>query len=97
MKKANFHDIQAQVIAKIWKDPEFKKKFLHDPIGVLKEMGVHFPANFKVKVHEDAPHTLTFVIPPKPSHTEELTEKEMLLMAGGSGCCVTEYITITFN
>ena len=64
----------AQVIAKAWSDPAFKKKLLSDPKGALSDAGVKVPANVNIHVHEDEPSSLHLVLPrkPKPLSQDEL-------------------------
>jgi hypothetical protein len=73
-------NIKAKVIAKCWKDPEFKKRFLRAPEECLKEMG-YYHADTKVKAIEDQENQFTFVIPAKPSSSENLTDTELEKMA----------------
>jgi hypothetical protein len=76
-------DVRAKIIAKCWKDPAFKKKFLANPMECLKEMGLELPKGIKVKAIEDQKDQFTFVIPQKPVDSEELSEKELEKIAAG--------------
>lgn len=72
-----------QLIAKVWKDPTFKKKLLTNPKQTLIEMGYQIPEGINVRVVEDDAKTLTFVIPHAPKEVNELSEKELCNLAGG--------------
>lgn len=72
-----------EVITKAWKDPTFKKKLLSDPKSALKEFGIEIPANTNVKVIEDSANTYTFVIPAAPKNVSQLSESELIKVAGG--------------
>lgn len=86
----NFYETRAKVIAKAWKDPNFKQKLLKDPKVALKEMGYVAPENVKVKCIEESKTTLTFVLPAAPADVNQLSEKELSKVAGGGGIYVTE-------
>ncbi|MFI5335016.1 MAG: NHLP leader peptide family RiPP precursor [Chlamydiales bacterium] len=73
----------AQVLAKAWADESFKKKLLKHPEQTLKEMGIEFPANTKVEIHEQKGKVVHFFIPPKPGG--ELSETELRNVAAGVG------------
>jgi len=56
----------AKVVAKAWADDGFKEKLIKDPIPILKENGVEFPAGAKLNVIEAEGGEVYLVIPPKP-------------------------------
>lgn len=72
----------AQIVAKTWSDPEFKKKLLANPNKVLNENGIHFPDGVTVKIHENSDTTVHFVLPPSSIH--ELTEEELRKDSAGN-------------
>ena len=47
--------IYAMVVARIWKDPDYKQNFFADPQGVLSKEGIHINHGAKVQVVEDTP------------------------------------------
>ncbi len=65
-------ELEAQIIAKAWKDPKYKARLLKDPKGVLQEEiqaidpTVELPAALKVHVHEEAPNAYHLVLPRNP-------------------------------
>ena len=81
----NFRDKYRQVIMRAWKDPNFKKRLLADPMTVLREGGLEIPAGVTVKVYEDT-HKLRHLVlptPPKSGESRELTDEELETVAGG--------------
>ena len=52
-----------RVINKSWDDPEFKRRLLADPVGVLRAEGVNLPEGVRVRVIEDTAKTLHLVLP----------------------------------
>ncbi len=74
-------------MAKAWKDPAFKAKLLKNPSEALEEMGWEVPENITVKTIEDKPGSYTFMLPSKPVKANELSEKELMELAGGSFTC----------
>jgi hypothetical protein len=76
--------IQEQVIARAMKDQSFRRALLNDPGGVLaQEYHVHLPAHVAVRVLEEAPHTLTLILPAQAEVGLELTDAELLEISGG--------------
>ena len=78
---------RAEIVARVWEDPEYKKRLLADPKAALAEMGVEVPDSVDLKVVETTPSQSYFVLPPEPS--SDLTEEELEMVAGGMGapCC----------
>ncbi len=85
----------SKVIAKAWKDPEFKKKLLADPKAAVKEMGIDIPKDVSVKVVEDTPQTLTIVLPKAPTNAKEIDEGALEKLAAGITGSKCEYCTPT--
>ncbi|HUJ00304.1 MAG TPA: NHLP leader peptide family RiPP precursor [Usitatibacter sp.] len=54
-----------EVLQRIWNDPEFKKKLLANPKPVLAELGIGVPAGRDVRVWENTPLEMNFVLPNK--------------------------------
>lgn len=76
-------DFERMLVAKAWKDPEFKKLLLKNPRKACEECGWKFPDEIEVKCIEDDKHTHTIVLPPSPSKTEQLEDAYLAQMAGG--------------
>ena len=59
-------ELQA-IIQHAWNDPEFKAALLADPRSTLeRELGVIFPPDLQIFIHEENSHTLHLVLPPPP-------------------------------
>jgi hypothetical protein len=78
--------IQEQVIARALKDPSFRQALLSNPRAVLAEQyHVHLPEGVAVCVLEEAPNTLTLVLPAREEAVVELTDAELLGASGRGG------------
>ena len=73
-----------EIIIKAWKNPAFKKKLLQNPKAVFKEEGISLPETVQVRVYEDSPTLINFVLPPTPQHIDEIEEDEIKKIAAGS-------------
>jgi hypothetical protein len=73
-------DYQA-LVERCWSDPEFKKRLVADPIGVLKEAGYEFPQGMSVQIHENHTHSIGMVIPSRPA---DLSDTELESISGGN-------------
>lgn len=61
-----------------YKDPVFRSRAAREPRKVLSEVGVDLPAETEIKVWDSSGHSRWFVIPERPSGTEDFTD-EMLM------------------
>ncbi len=87
-----------KIVAKAWKDPEFKARLLKNPKETVlafwqKEnpgRKPNLPPNFKVRVVEEEPDTYTAILPQAPSDAEDLSDEKLrsLFAAGGPPCCI---------
>jgi hypothetical protein len=90
-EKATRRDIEVQIIARAWKDPKFAEELRRDPTGVVsREMsamrpGAKLPPGLSIKVLEETPDTMYVVVPPRPRGVDELSEDELIAVAGGHG------------
>jgi hypothetical protein len=80
---------EASIVAKALEDDLFRKKLLDDPKKALAAMaGKDLPDALKVRIQEEAPNTLTIVLPQKPSKAQakgELSAEALKGVAGGIG------------
>jgi hypothetical protein len=56
-----------QIVAKAWANEVYKQRLLRDPKGALRSEGVNLPDDVDVKVLEDTPKLVHFVLPVKPA------------------------------
>ena len=56
-----------QIVAKAWANEVYKQRLLRDPKGTLRSEGVNLPDDVDVKVLEDTPKLVHFVVPVKPA------------------------------
>jgi hypothetical protein len=88
---ATRHDLETALIEKCWKDPEFKRKVISDPKGMLEQhTGQRLPPGVKIFIHEEDGNTLHLSIPPAPANLAELSDEDLEKVAGG-----TEVVALT--
>jgi hypothetical protein len=81
--------MQAEQMTKTWEeivsrarqDAAFKRRVLADPLGVGMEYGLQPPPGYGIRVDENADGDLHLTL--SPSVSDELSEQELLLIAGG--------------
>ena len=91
--------IYGEIIKKAWEDERFKENLVKDPKGVLKkDFNIDIPADSELKVVVANPKLQYLLIPSNPSENKmsEITEDELLAVAGGGGiftqnCYPTQY------
>ncbi len=65
-------ELQA-IIQRAWEDPEFKAALLAEPrLTLEKELGVTFPPDLQIFIHEETPNTLHLILPPAPDSTGQI-------------------------
>ena len=79
---------EARIISKAWKDEAFRKRLLEDPKAELASLHekAGLPDNVKVTVVEETADQIYLVLPMNPAdfHPDELTEEDLLAVAGGA-------------
>src|SRR5262249_36055715 len=89
--------IQEQVITRALKDPMFRQELLNNPRDVLaREYHVHLPEEVAVRVLEEAPNTLTLVLPRGEEAVVELTDAELLGASGRGAASSLKAETVCF-
>ncbi|MGE2689891.1 nitrile hydratase subunit alpha [Mycolicibacterium pulveris] len=61
-----------------YKDPVFRSRAAREPRKVLSEIGVDLPADTEIKVWDSSGHSRWFVIPERPSGTEDFTDDQLM-------------------
>ncbi len=83
-KHKNIDELRIEIIVRAWKDPEFKARLLKSPRVAFKEMGAELPDEIEVRVVEDKPKTMTFVLPRAVANVNELSDRDLQKLAGGA-------------
>jgi hypothetical protein len=83
-KRVRDSQLREKIIARAWKDPEFKRRLLQDPKETLREIGANLPEAVVVRVFEDRKDLYNLVVPLSPADVNELTEKELLEIAAAN-------------
>lgn len=73
---------QAQFMARVWSDPQFKQRLIGDPKSVLQEQGVPVPEGMEIRVVENTESVFYLVLPPSPA--EQISDEQLEAVAGGS-------------
>lgn len=73
---------QAQLMVRVWSDPQFKRRLISDPTSVLQEQGLPVPGGMEIRVVENTESVFYLVLPPRPS--EEISDEQLEAVAGGS-------------
>jgi hypothetical protein len=80
-------DLEAKVVAKALQDDVFRKKLLQNPKAAVAEVaGKPLPDSLVVKAQEEAPNTLTIILPKKAAKAKaegKLSEEALDKVAGG--------------
>ncbi len=84
--------IQEQVVARAMKDPAFRQVLLSNPRAVLAEQyHLQVPEEVAVRVLEEAPNTLTLVLPAQEEAVAELTDAELQAASGAGASTLGGY------
>lgn len=76
-------EMQRKLINKAVEDLEFRRQLMSDPKNAIeKELGIAFPDNIQVQVHESDMNTIHLSIPPG-----QLEEEQLEAIAAGRCCC----------
>lgn len=54
------------LIARAWEDEDFKARLVEEPKAVFADFGIKIPAGIEVRVVENTPKLIYFILPPKP-------------------------------
>lgn len=78
-------DLEAQVLERAAKDPQFREQLQQDPGGtVARDFGVHVPPEITVEVLEETPSKVYLVLPAAAAQPGQgLTDQDLEAVAGG--------------
>ena len=84
-------EMQAQLIERATRDPEFRRELIDDPRAVIqREFGIDVPDSVDIRVVEESPTTSYLVLPAVQAATgQELSDEDLEAVAGGwtgEGC-----------
>jgi Nitrile hydratase, alpha chain len=84
--KTSRHELESRIIARAWKDREFRERLLSDPKGVLEnESGQKIAPDLKVLALKENADVLYLVLPRKPHAVLGLSESQLESLAAGEG------------
>lgn len=75
--------LEAEVLSQAWTDEVFYQKLQSDPASALSEIGLTPPAGKAIQILTEETDTITLVIPPKPTPSDEAGDAELEAVAGG--------------
>ncbi|PKK88463.1 MAG: hypothetical protein CVV64_18610 [Candidatus Wallbacteria bacterium HGW-Wallbacteria-1] len=79
---------------KVWEDDDFKTKLLADPNAVISEVFGSLPENLTIHMHENKGNTINFILPALNA-TDELSDGDLEMVAGGKGSIGDPLDTVT--
>ena len=86
-KAPSRHMFEGRVVARAWRDRRYRARLMEDPRGALAEViGQEIPRDVRIRVVEEDPNTLYFVLPHNPMEyegAERLDEEAMNRVASG--------------
>ena len=75
-------ELDAELIARVADDAEFRAQLLENPKQAIRQAtGIAIPEDFTIQVHEESSMTAHVVLPP----SGRLTGEDLELIAGGNG------------
>ena len=79
----SFEELPGKIAARAAQNPEFRREFVADPRAAFsKYTDLKLPEGTQVRVHEQKPGELHFVLPPVPDKGK-LSEADLEKIAGG--------------
>jgi len=96
----NTKDLESKIIAKCWKDPEFRKKFIQNPNETVHSWVKNHPEFKKLadglsfKAIECKQNDLVIALPPAPTEWGNLSESELEKLAAAHAW-LSEYCATT--
>ncbi|KST69183.1 NHLP leader peptide family RiPP precursor [Mastigocoleus testarum] len=92
--------LETRIITRALQDPSFKEQLLSGPVAakaaIEKEIEQKLPQDLQIKILEET-DKVSYVVLPKTSSSEELSEKELETVAGGFFRLPCTFGSITFK
>jgi hypothetical protein len=90
-------ELQDKIVARAWKDDEFRRRFVADPKGQFEaELGTKLPDTLSITAHEEDANSVHFVIPMKPKvNLNELSDEDLEKVAGGVDVVTTIALVVS--
>ncbi len=96
-RKLTWKDLRARLEERVKGDDDFREELLQSPRETLaRELAPYteypwFHKEVKIHVHEESPTDVHLVLPSRPNAaaSDELTDAELELVAGGNESCYT--------
>lgn len=93
--------MEAKIVKHCREDEDFRKEFIADPQGTfVKYLNIPAASLPKIVVHEETPGSWHIVLPAKPNNLQELSEQDLVKVAGGATPTIivsAEIITLTLS
>ncbi len=86
MEKKEIQHKWAEIVAKAWSDPQFKKELLANPQKALKKLGIDAPQ--KLKIIENTNDSFYVALPQKPEGSISDKELKNITAAGADATAV---------
>ena len=77
--------IWGEIVARAWRDPDYKQRLLDNPKDVLIEAGSSVPDELEVKVVENTSDVRYLVLPESPVRSGDRLSESALNSASGGG------------
>ncbi|OPA26079.1 hypothetical protein [Bacillus cereus] len=80
----------SKIVAKTWCDPEYREKFLENPIPILNDHGFNIPDDAEIKINTDTPPSggmYHFNLPLAPEGLNCTAPELLGTCEGVASCC----------
>jgi hypothetical protein len=89
------HDLEAKIVKRCWEDEGFRAEFTADPAGAfVKYLAVPAAEIPGIAVYQEEPGSWHIVIPERPVSIDELSDRELERVAGGTVNAINSVVQI---
>lgn len=86
MEELSREEVEAKIVARAWKDADYKQRLLANPKAAFEEaLGRKLMGSLEINVVEESATRLFVVLPHIPDTSDELSDVELDAVAGGVG------------